>query len=145
MDIKINILQGNDHDVVVHHFDEVPLQKCLRCGAEPKFYNVNSIFGNSTECGMKYRLKCKCSDCNTNYYPYAELKIVIDKYANITIDNSELLMAEFKWNAFIKNRNKEYISKIGNSNNKNNSRYKYMDAEDEDYYSLDKTILSDSF
>ena len=144
MDIKINTLQGKDHDVaVVHHLDEVPLRVCLICGTKPKFYNINSIFGNSTECRIQYRLRCSCSDRNANYYPYAELKIAIDKNANITIDNSELLMAEFKWNAFIENRNKEYKSKI--SNNKNNSRYKYMDAEDEDYYGLDKTILSDSF
>ena len=143
MDIKVNILQGNDHDVVIHHFDEIPLKRCLKCGCEPKFHNINSIFGNSTECGIKYRLKCNCSDVNESYYPYAELKIIIDKYANITIDNSELLMAEFKWNAFIENKNKEYKNKIGK--NKSNSRYKYMDAEDEDYYGLDKTVLSDSF
>lgn len=145
MDIKINMLKGKESDVVVHHLDEIPLQVCLRCGMKPKFYNINSIFGNSTECGIQYRLKCNCSDRNANYYPYAELKIVIDKDANITIDNSELLMAEFKWNAFIENRNKEYKSKISNNSNRNNSRYKYMDAEDEDYYGLDKTILSDSF
>lgn len=144
MDIKINSLKGNDREVVVHHCDEIPLKRCLRCGCEPKFYNINSIFGNSTECGIKYRLKCSCSGIDVNYYPYAELKITIDKHANITIDNSELLIAQFKWNIFIENKNKEYKSKLGKESS-NNSRYKYMDVEDEDYYDFDRTSLSDSF
>lgn len=143
MDIKINSLKGNDRDVVLHRCDEIPLKRCLRCGCEPKFYNINSVFGNSTECNIKYRLKCCCKDIIENYYPCAELKITIDKHANVTIDNSELLMAEFKWNVFIENRNKECKNSIGKSNS--NSRYKYMDAEDEDYYDFDKTCLSDSF